>query len=130
MAREKTGDCKDTRSTLDTEICLEKESKISESNYRAFTGAIRQLLSLTYLQLNPSYAPGPTGQPLNADERLREFDTLQSAWENYRKIAVDSAYNQFKGGTHAPVFAAVTDQLLVRTHMRELDSIYISALRL
>jgi hypothetical protein len=32
MAREKTGDCKDTRSTLDTEICLEKESKISESN--------------------------------------------------------------------------------------------------
>ena len=107
------------------QICLEKASKVTDANYATFTGAIREILAL----VDPdSPESGPTGMPPMADESVQEFDALQSTWEQYRKIATDAAYDEYKGGTYAPVFDEEVDQKLIRAHMRELDYIYDGAL--
>jgi uncharacterized protein YecT (DUF1311 family) len=123
-ARQKAGDCKNASSTRDIETCLEKETEITETNYSAFTGAIRELLSLSYAEFSGPAASVPTEGPPNAEDLAKEFDALQTAWQQYRKIGTDAAYNQYKGGTMAPVASAMTSQKLVRSHMRELSSIY------
>jgi uncharacterized protein YecT (DUF1311 family) len=126
--REKTGDCKDAATTRDIETCLGKEAEITEANYSAFTGAIRELLSLTYPESSQQVTPGPTGMPPSAEDLVKEFDALQTAWQQYRKIGATAAYNQYKGGSIAPVSFAIMDQELVRSHMRELSSIYDGSL--
>jgi uncharacterized protein YecT (DUF1311 family) len=128
--REKAGDCKNANTTRDIEICLGKETEITEANYSAFTGAIRELLSLTYPESSPQATSGPTGTPTDAEDLVKEFDALQTAWEQYRKIGATAAYNQYKGGTIAPVSLAMMSQELVRSHMRELSSIYDGSLHL
>jgi hypothetical protein len=125
MARDKTGDCPGEYTTRGSDICLEKASKVTDANYATFTGAIREILAL----VDPdSPESGPTGMPPMADESVQEFDALQSTWEQYRKIATDAAYDEYKGGTYAPVFDEEVDQKLIRAHMRELDYIYDGAL--
>ena len=123
-AREKVGDCKNASTTLDIETCLEKETEITEKNYSAFTGAIRELLSLSYPEISGTAASVPTEASPNAEDLVKEFDALQTAWQQYRKIGTDVAYNQYKGGTFAPISSATTSQKMVRSHMRELSSIY------
>ncbi|HEY4838484.1 MAG TPA: hypothetical protein VIH72_07760 [Candidatus Acidoferrales bacterium] len=127
-AREKAGDCKDARTTRDIEICLEKESEITETNYSEFTGGIRELLSLGYPETAEPAAAGPTGTPPTTEDLVKEFDALQSTWQQYRKIGTTAAYNQYKGGSIAPVSSAMMGQELVRSHMRELSSIYDGSL--
>jgi uncharacterized protein YecT (DUF1311 family) len=123
-AREKTGDCKNASTTRDIETCLGKETEITETNYSAFTGAIRELLSLSYPEFSEPAASVPTEAPANTEDLVKEFDALQTAWQQYRKIGTSAAYNQYKGGTFAPVASATMNQKLVRSHMRELSSIY------
>jgi uncharacterized protein YecT (DUF1311 family) len=123
-ARAKTDACKSDSTTRGIEICLEKEIGITEKNYSAFTGAIRELLSLDYPSSDPSATPGPTGTPLSAGTLANEFDALQNAWEQYRKLGTATAYDQYKGGSIAPVVSAEVNQELVLSHMRELNSIY------
>jgi uncharacterized protein YecT (DUF1311 family) len=123
-AREKAGDCKNASTTRDIETCLEKETAITETNYAAFTGAIRELLSLSYPEFSGPAASDTTKAPPNAEDLVKEFDALQTAWQQYRKIGTDATYNQFKGGRLAPVLSATMSQELVRSHMRELSSIY------
>jgi len=123
-AREKAGDCKNASTTRDIETCLEKDTEITETNYAAFTGAIRELLSLSYPEISGPAASVPTGAPPNAEDLVKEFDALQTAWQQYRKIGTNAAYNQYKGGRLAPVLSATISQELVRSHMRELSSIY------
>ncbi len=62
IAREKAGDCKNASSTLDIETCLGKESEITETNYLAFTGAIRELLSLSYPEFSRPAASVASGR--------------------------------------------------------------------
>jgi len=127
--RARAGDCKNARNTRDIETCLEKESNITEKNYSEFAGAIRELLSLTPPESTQPATSGPTGMPPSAEERTREFDGLQTAWQQYLKSGTTAAYNQYKGGTHAPVFSVEAQQKLVRSHMRELSFIYDGLLR-
>jgi uncharacterized protein YecT (DUF1311 family) len=122
--REKAGDCKSASTTLDIETCLGKETEITETNYSAFSGAIRELLSLSYPEFPQPAASVPTEAAPNAEDLVKEFDALQNAWQQYRKIGTSAAYNQFKGGTLAPVSSAMISQELVRSHMRELSSVY------
>lgn len=123
-ARGKSGECKHAGNTRAAEICLEKESEITAKNYSTFTEAIRELLVLPNPQSDQPAASAPTGTPKSAEELTREFDDLQSAWQQYRKLGTAAAYDQYKGGTGAPVFSIETDQELVRSHMRELNTIY------
>ena len=123
-AREKAGDCKNASTTRDIETCLGKETEITETNYSAFTGAIRELLSLSYPEFSRPDESEPTEAPPNAEDLVKEFDALQTAWQQYRKIGINATYNQYKGGRLASVLSATMSQELVRSHMRELSSIY------
>jgi hypothetical protein len=122
--RARAGNCKNAGNTRDIEECLEKESEITEKNYAVFAGAVRELLALASPESAQPTSPGPTGTPPSAEERTREFDSLQGAWEQYEKIGTAAAYGQYKGGSHAPVFSMEAKQNLVRLHMRELSFIY------
>jgi uncharacterized protein YecT (DUF1311 family) len=123
-AREKAGDCKNVGTTRDVETCLGKETEITETNYSAFTGAIRELLSLSYPEFSGPAASIPTEAPPTAEDLVKEFDALQTAWQQYRKLGTNAEYNQYKDGRLAPVLSATMSQELVRSHMRELRSIY------
>jgi hypothetical protein len=123
-AREKNDPCDAESTTRGAEECLSRESQLTESNYEAFIGAIRDLLALKAPQIGPGSTSGPTGMPVSSDEQVKEFDTLQSAWQQYRDLVPKTAYDQFKGGTLAPVFDGECSQMIVRSHMRDLNKIY------
>jgi hypothetical protein len=125
MAREKAGDCPDADSTRVAEECLSSEIDKTQANYTAFVNAIRAMLTLAPPAMSGEVAsPGPTGMPLTANERVAEFDQLEAQSKRYREDAARAAYNQYKGGTHAPVFEAEAEQRLLRLHLQELAFIY------
>lgn len=129
MAREKaddakTGECKDANSTQDWNVCLGKESKMSEASYAAFTTALRALIALKMPVEDDSAASAPTGAPSPSDESAKEFDRLEAVWQQYRDIARKAAYDQYKGGSMGPSFALEVYLYTIRTHLRELDLIY------
>ena len=97
----------------------------TQSNYTAFAGSIRAMLALAYPTM-PGQQPvsGPTGTPPSASERVAEFDRLEAQSKRYREDAARAAYNQYKGGTEAPVFASEAEQRLLRLHLQELAFIY------
>lgn len=130
MEREKNDQCKAESTTRGSEECLSREMNLTAVNYTAFTGAIRSILALKAPQIGDNPGSGPTGVPLTSDESVKEFDSMQSAWQQYRGIVSRAAYDQYKGGTLAPVFDGECTQMIVRSHMRELYMIYGGAIRL
>jgi hypothetical protein len=83
------------------------------------------MLALAYPTM-PGDQPvsGPTGTPLTSTERVTEFDQLEAQSKRFRDDGVRAAYDQYKGGTLAPVFAAEAGQRLLRLHLQELAFIY------
>jgi hypothetical protein len=130
MAREKNDPCNAESSTRGSEECLTREMNLTAGNYTAFTSAIRQLLAEKPPQIGPSPGPGPTGTPPSSDEQVKEFDDLQASWQRYRNAVPTVGYNQYKGGTLAPVFSGECGQMIIRSHMRELYMIYGGPVRL
>ncbi|HTC74744.1 MAG TPA: hypothetical protein VK684_04165 [Edaphobacter sp.] len=124
-AREKAGDCPNADTTLATEQCLTEEITKTQSNYLTFVSSIRAMLALAHPTM-PGEQPGsgPTAIPPSASERVAEFEQLEVHSKQYRGEATRAAYNQYKGGTLAPVFAAQATQRLLRLHIQELAFIY------
>jgi hypothetical protein len=117
--------CKDAASTRAAEECLDTAMKAAQEEYAAFTSALRSLLGLAYPEMPGEQSmAGPTGIPPSTNERVAEFDRLESQSKAYRQTASRAAYNQFKGGTEAPVFEMETDLRLLRLHLEELSFIY------
>jgi hypothetical protein len=125
VAREKAGDCPHANTTLAAEECLASEIEKTRSNYAAFAEAIRAMLALAYPTM-PGEQPvsGPTGKPLTADERVKEFDKLEAESKAYRDDASKAAYDDYRGGSYAPVFEAEAEQKLLRLHLQEMAFIY------
>ncbi len=125
MAREKAGDCPNADSTRAEEECLGHEITLTQANYAAVTTALRALLGLEHPTM-PGEQPafGPTGTPPTSQQRVAEFDRLEAASAAYRKLAATAAYNEYKGGSLAPVFAAQAEQRLTRSHLEELAFVY------
>jgi hypothetical protein len=92
--------CPDANTTRAEEECLSSDIQKTQSNYLAFTGAIRAMLALPYPAM-PAEAPvsGPTGTPLTSGERVAEFDRLEAEAKAYREDAAKAAYDQYKSGT-------------------------------
>jgi hypothetical protein len=125
MNREKKGDCPDARTTVDIEQCLSEEIEKTQANYALFAGAIRAMLALV-VPTTPGEAPyiGPTGMSPTATEDVTEFDQLEAESKQYREHAAGAAFNQYKGGTEAPVAQAMAEQRLLRLHFQEIAFIY------
>jgi uncharacterized protein YecT (DUF1311 family) len=108
MAREKARDCgyeANNRAVVD---CLMKELEASSANYKAYTGALRSMLGI-----------------MGADADLvKDFDAGEAAWQKYREAQCRAAFDQFKGGTIAPIDGLSCELMLIRSHMREIEKIY------
>jgi hypothetical protein len=125
MARAKTADCPDASTTRAQEECLSAEMQKTQGNYAAFAGAIRAMLGLSYAT-TPGEQPvlGPTGTPLTPEQRVAEFDRLEAESKAYRETAAKAAYDQYKGGTLAPVFSLEATLKLLRLHLQEMAFLY------
>src|ERR1019366_7075717 len=95
--------------------------------YAIFAGAIRAMLALSVPTM-PGEPPsiGPTGASPTATEDANEFDQLEAESKQYRDHAAAAVYNQYWGGTEAPV--AEAQQRLLRLHFQEVAFIYESLL--
>lgn len=125
MAREKAGDCPDATTTRAQEECLDAENRKTEANYKALASAIRAMLALADPSM-PGQPPvsGPTGIPLTTEQRVAEFDRLEAESKAYRAAAAKVAFDQYKGGTLAPVFSLGAAQKLLRLHLQEMAFVY------
>lgn len=123
MSREKTGDCPDATTTRAQEECLGAEMRKTEADYAAFAGAIRAMLGLSY-STSTQPVSGPTGTPLTPEQRVAEFDRLEAESKAYREMAAKAAFDQYKGGTLAPVFSLEAAQKLLRLHLQEMAFLY------
>ena len=122
MAREKAGDCRDARTTLEINQCLDREVATTKANYEAFLGAPRALVARAR---NDEPEPaGPSGKPATRTELLAGFDATAVQWERYREQQCQAAYDLYKSGTAAPSQAGFCELALRRSHMRELMVIY------
>jgi uncharacterized protein YecT (DUF1311 family) len=123
MARQKAGDCREATTTYAIGECLAKETETTTMNYKEYTGALRSLLGLVYPG-GETLAQGPSGKPLTSKELVKEFDTAEAAWQQYREAICRAAADQFLGGTIFYLEGGYCQLMLVRSHMRELDTIY------
>src|ERR1700687_4483771 len=77
MEREKKGECPDAKSTLQINVCLDREKKTTTDNYRAYTDAIRAMLGLKEPVLPGIALPqrGPSGPILTPNTLVGGVDT-------------------------------------------------------
>jgi uncharacterized protein YecT (DUF1311 family) len=121
-AREKKGDCPEARSTYEINICLGKEAGKTAANYKTYTDALRSVEGLA--SPGESDVAGPTGKPLAPEQRLKEFDTVESTWHAYYVAQCSAAYDAYQGGTIAPSMDLTCRLRLMRDRMHELESIF------
>jgi hypothetical protein len=126
QAREQAGQCAGVSSTREQEECLQSGMEKTEANVSAFSGAIRSLLALRSPTVSgpQQAASGPTGKPLSSSELVLAFDRNEAESQKFRQDEAKAAFDQYKGGTLAPVFQSETEQRLLRLHMQELALIY------
>ena len=122
MAREKAGDCPHAASTQDTVTCLRQEIDKTTTNYTTYVNALRSVEGLSNTGETNAGATG--GQYLSAEERVKEFDDVEAAWQTYHKAQCSAAYDAYRGGTIAPIIDLTCHLSLMRGRMRELENIY------
>ncbi len=124
IAREKAGQCKNSRTTRDDVSCLNSETESTQGNFDLYARSLRALLALK--NPGPAAPPvsGPTGIPITPEEQLEQFEKVVTAWRDYSKTACAAAYHLYKGGTIAPVMEIDCQQRLLRSHLRELEAVY------
>jgi len=112
IAREKSGDCSNATTTYDSNICYGKAAAAAEQSLKIFESSVHDLLNLT------------------APEAAVEFSRVEGLWHTYLDAAASAAFHQFQGGTGGASFELETRIRLVRSHLRELDTVYYSALHM
>ena len=123
MVRKKNRQCPRAFSTYEMEACVEREVEKTKANYEAYVGTLRSSEALA----SPEEAPGAApllGRPLRPDERAKEFDAVESAWQVYAKAQCTTAYDTSREGASARVTQLECDLRLLRDRMSELESIY------
>ena len=121
-AREKVGGCPKAMTTLDMNICFTGEVEKTTANYKTYTGALRAVEGLD--DPNGSDAADIRGQQSDASKRVKEFDAVEAAWNEYYRAQCTAAYDAYAGGTIAPMMELTCKLQLLRDRMHELESIY------
>ncbi len=123
MTRTKTRECSRALSSHQMRQCLEREVEKTKANYQTYVGALRSSEALANPEEQPGTDPLP-GRPLRPDERAKEFDAVESAWQAYAKAQCATAYASSREGTSARVTQLECELRLMRDRMTELESIY------
>lgn len=110
MARDKAGDCLGANTTYDSNVCFASAAGAAEQSLKTFETAVHDLLNLA----DPQSAA--------------EFSRVEDLWHPYLDAAATAAFDQFRSGTIGPSFQLQTRIRLIRSHLRELDAVYYSAL--
>ncbi len=97
--------CRNAYSTRDAEICNQDGQDAADADLQALTSQIRSRLT-----------EDTTGATLLTE--------TAEAWGNYRDKACKAAYNQFQGGTGAPVASGQCSVRLTRERVRDLQAAY------
>ena len=118
IAREKAGDCNDGGSTYDENMCLGRAVEASRANLKTYVDAFRGIFAISFPE-EWRFA-GPTGTPPTANEFLKQFDRVESEWNNYKDSLCGAVFSMNKPGTIAPSASARCELQLMRSHMREL----------
>jgi hypothetical protein len=134
MAQEKAEDCPNARTTYEINVCLSKESGITDGNYKSYAEAVRALLSLKEpplpgQQAEPVHA-GTMGPELTPEQQAAEFDGLEATWKPYSEAVCTATFHQFGGGTAGPAAEGECRLRMTRQHMRDLDQVYFGLLHL
>jgi|SRR5579862_1638917 len=123
MTRTKTRECSRALSTSEMRECMNREVEKTKANYEAYVGALRSSEALASPEEQPGTDPLP-GHPLRPDERAKEFDAVESAWQAYAKAQCATAYDTSREGTSAGVTQLECELRLMRDRMTELESVY------
>jgi len=118
VARERSGDCLDVRTTYDNVMCLVKATETTKGNLEAYVNAFRGIFTLSFPE--EWRVSGPTGALPTAEGFLRGFNDAEAKWTAYKDAICGSAFALAQGGTAAPVDQAYCELKLMRSHMREL----------
>jgi hypothetical protein len=121
MAREKAGDCPSANTTYDVNICLGKEVDTTNQNLNTYEQALRGFLGLHYPTM-PDQPPAPSVRTPEQD--VADFDHYEQLWHDYMDSACTAAFRHFDGGTGAPSADMGCHLLLIRSHLRDLDTIH------
>ncbi len=123
MAREKTEDCP-PGSTADYNQCYSRVVDVTDQNLKNYEGAVRSLLGLRYPELVSNLSAVPA-----TEKNVAAFDNFEQIWHSYLDAVSTAAFRQFDGGTGGPGFGMETHVRIVRSHLRELDTLYGLVLR-
>lgn len=125
MAREKAGDCPNANNTYEFNICFGAAAAAADQSLKKYEDGLWNLLGLE----NPSLAglpatPGPAGPALTPAEEAQEFLHVEEVWRPYLNAACTAAFHRFGGGTGGPSAELECHLRMVRTHMKQLNTIY------
>jgi hypothetical protein len=121
MARERTPACANEESTRDYDDCLSKELSLTRQLQVLHRG---DPFHPGRSVLNQPPETGPEGTALMAEQQVTEFDHLEGISSQYREAAAKIVFDQYKGGSLAPVISSEASLRLLRTQMEELAFLY------
>ena len=125
MSKEKSGDCPNSTTTSDFDDCYSKAETDTGKNFKAYEDAIRNIEGLP----SPSASSSPV--PLFTPNRdTTDFDQMEQRWAAYRDAACAAFGHQWEGGSGRASAEMECHLRLTRAHMRELDYLYTTDLRL
>lgn len=125
MQREKEEQGDDYRQSISSgnlTVYLKKELETTTANYQTYIGALRSAETLDGPEDGERYTRG--FKLPSKTSNLKEFDKVESMFQEFRKLQCTAAYNANLEGSIAPVVAQACELELMRNHMRELEHIY------
>jgi uncharacterized protein YecT (DUF1311 family) len=130
MKREKAPICPNAATSDDRSECIAREDDFTETNYKAFTAALRALLALSDPQIPGETSPdvGPGGTVATPAEEAAAFDTAESAWHAYAKAECSAVVTFWSGGTIVFTIGVECDIRMTRARLHELNIAYGDAL--
>lgn len=125
MQREKdeqSGNYQQPSSGGNLTVYLKKELETTTANYQAYVRALRSAEALDQSENGERYSRG--FKLPSKTSNLKEFDKVESMFQEFRKLQCTAAYDANLEGSIAPVVAQACELELMRNHMHELEHIY------
>jgi uncharacterized protein YecT (DUF1311 family) len=125
-AREKAPECPNAATTYDINMCLSREGDITDTNYKAFTSALRAMLALPAPTFPGEITPaiGPSGREATPATNTAAFDAAEAAWQTYATAECNAVDTFWRGGTIVNAMVGECNLRLARARLHELNDAY------